>query len=173
VSPPMRRLGRSLLFCGLLSLGCATAQTGATEASLARARADAGPGATAFASTCSQCHGQRGEGVGAAPAVLGPGALPEFPRNAGGSGDPSLIDPQQLQIEMQTRPAGAPSRDPFRNAQDLFRFVRTQMPKNRPGSLREDEYWAIVNFLLAAQGATVPPGGANRANAASIPIPKT
>jgi mono/diheme cytochrome c family protein len=125
-----------------------------------------------FASACAQCHGERGQGVGAAPDVLGPGALPEFPRNAG-SGDPSLIDPQQLQIEMQKRPAGAPSRDPFRNAQDLFRFVRTQMPKNKPGSLRDADYWAVVNFLLAAQGATLPPGGANRDNAASIPIPRT
>jgi mono/diheme cytochrome c family protein len=162
---------RVLLLAVGLSGACATAQRGATEANLAQAQGQAGPGATLFASSCAGCHGPRGEGLGSAPALLGPGALPEFPRTAGGSGDPTLIDPQQLQIEMQSRPAGAPTRDPFRNAGDLFRFVRTKMPKNHPGSLTDGDAWAVVNFILAAQGASLPPGGVGPANAAVVPVP--
>src|SRR3954466_13766281 len=111
VSPPVLGRDRSAVRLLLLAVGlsgaCATTQRGATEANLAQAQGQAGPGATLFASSCAGCHGPRGEGLGSAPALLGPGALPEFPRTAGGSGDPTLIDPQQLQIEMQSRPAGA------------------------------------------------------------------
>jgi hypothetical protein len=159
------------MLCGLVLLGCAVTQMGATAADLARARDQAAAGATTFAGECARCHGQRGEGLAGAPSLLGRGALPEYPR-AGGSGDPAFIDAQQLQIEMQARPAGAAWRDPFRNAQDLFSFTSTHMPKEHAGELKQGDYWAVVSFLLAAQGATLPAGGIGPANARSIPIPK-
>ena len=83
-----------------------------------------------------------------------------------------MIDPQQLQIQQQSRPAGAGTRDPFRNAQDLYNFISKQMPKSRPGSLKPADYWALVNFMFAVQGASPPPGGIGPANAVSIAIPK-
>jgi cytochrome c553 len=156
---------------GLAWLGCASTQAGATADDLARARNQTAPGATTFANACARCHGQRGEGV-AAPAVLGSGALPEYPRNNVSSGDPTLYDPQLIQIQAQTRPAGAPSRDPFRNALDLYSFTAKHMPKDRAAELKDDDYWAVVTFLLAAQGASLPPRGIDPANAASIPIPR-
>ena len=165
-------VGGALLVGGLLGLGCAATQTGALPADLARARAEAAPGASTFANACAQCHGQRGEGLASAPAILGPTALPEYPRSAGSSGDPTLIDPQQLQIQAQSRPAGAPSRDTFRKAQDVYAFISTYMPKTRPGQLPPGDYWAVVNFLFAAQGATLPAGGIGPTNASSIPIPR-
>jgi hypothetical protein len=146
-------------------------QLGATPADLARARDQAAPGATTFGAECAKCHGQRGEGLASAPALMGPGALPEFPRSSG-SGDPTLTDPQQMQIEMQARPAGAAWRDPFRNAQDIFSFTSTHMPMQHVGELKQGDYWAVVNFLLAAQGATLPAGGIGPANASSILIPR-
>jgi hypothetical protein len=158
--------------CGLVVLGCAAAQLGATPGDLARANNQAAPGASAFAKACARCHGQRGEGLGGVPALLGTGALPEYPRGAGSSGDPTLIDPQQMQIEMQSRPAGAAWRDPFRNAQDLYNFTSARMPKSHPGELTPSDYWAVVNFLFAAQGATLPPGGIGSTNASSVPIPR-
>ena len=66
-----------------------------------------------------------------APAILGPGALPEFPRTTGGAGDPTVVDPQLIQIQAQTRPAGAASRDPFRNAVDLYNFTTRHLPKSQ------------------------------------------
>ena len=169
-------LGAAFVLSALLGLGCAVTQTGATAADLDRARGEAGQGATTFAKECARCHGQRGEGLAGAPAgapaILGVGALPEYPRNTGSAGGPTMLDPQQLQIEAQTRPAGAASRDSFRNAQDLYNFISTRMPRTRPGQLKQDDYWAVVSYLLAAQGATLPAGGVGPASAISMPIPR-
>jgi hypothetical protein len=67
---------------------------------------------------------------------------------------------------------GAASRDTFRNAQDLYNFTSTRMPKAQPGGLAPGDYWALVNFLFAAQGASLPAGGIGPANASSVPIPR-
>jgi mono/diheme cytochrome c family protein len=172
VHPGTSMVGGALALCGVVAIGCAVTQMGATPADLARAQDQSGQGSTIFANECAKCHGQRGEGLGGVPALMGPSALPEYPRNAGGSGDPLLTDPQQLQIQAQTRPAGAASRDTFRNAQDLYSYVSTQMPKGHAGELKPADYWAVVNFLLAAQGANLPAGGVGPANASSLPIPR-
>jgi hypothetical protein len=104
--------------------------------------------------------------------VLGPGALPEYPRDNSGSGMATITDPQQLQIQTQTRPAGAPWRDPFRNAQDVYDFVSAHLPKSRASEMKQDDYWAVVTFLIAAQGGQPPAGGISAANARSISIPR-
>jgi mono/diheme cytochrome c family protein len=163
-------LGSAFVVCGLIGLGCAAAQLGATPTDLDRARGQSDRGATLFGSECARCHGSRGEGIGSAPAILGPGALPEYPRALVGSTDPAQSDPQLLQIEAQARPAGAAWRDQFRNAQDLFNFVSTHMPKGNAGRLPRD-YWAVINFMLVVQGANVPASGLSPANASSILIP--
>jgi mono/diheme cytochrome c family protein len=165
-------VGGAFMLGGLVLLGCAVTQLGATTADLARANDRAAPGATTYAAECAKCHGQRGEGLASAPALMGPGALPEYPRNSGGSGDPGFIDAQQLQIEMQARPAGAAWRDPFKNAQDLYNYASTHMPAGHAGELKPGDYWAVVNYLLAAQGASLPTGGIGPANASSTPIPR-
>jgi cytochrome c len=167
------RLGVFLVcLCGgVASLGCASTQTGATAEDLARATNQAAQGATVYANECAKCHGQRGEGLGSAGPVMGPGALPEFPRQTG-TGDPSLYDPQLIQIQAQTRPAGAAWRDPFRNALDLYNFTAKHLPKERAGEVKDADYWAVVSYVLAAQGVSVPPRGIGPTNAAAIPIPK-
>ncbi len=124
----------ALVVCGLTWLGCASVQTGATVADLSRAQGPAAPGATVFNNECAKCHGQRGEGLGTASAILGPGALPEFPRTTGGAGDPNVVDPQLIQIQAQSRPAGAAWRDPFRNAMDLYNFTTKHLPKSQAES---------------------------------------
>lgn len=153
-------------------MGCAATQTGATPEDLSRAGNQASAGATVYANECAKCHGQRGEGMPTASAVMGPGALPEFPRNTGGASDPTVYDPQLIQLQAQTRPAGAAWRDPFRNAQDLYNFTSRHLGKARAAEVHEADYWAVVSFILAAQGVSVPPGGIGPSNAASIPIPK-
>lgn len=165
-------VGGTFLLCALIGIGCAVTQSGATADDITRARTATDRGATVFASACAQCHGARGEGVGRLPAILGPGALPELPRDSAGSSDPSLGDPQRLMIQQQTRPAGAPWRDPFRNAQDLFNFTSTHLSKDHAAKHSVGDYWAVVSFMLAAQGAALPPGGVGPANASSIQIPR-
>jgi hypothetical protein len=161
----------TVILCGLAWLGCASTPLGARPEDLAHARDQAGPGATIFANECSSCHGGRGEGLASASAILGPGALPEYPRSSG-VGDPTVTDPQLIQIQAQSRPAGAAWRDPFRNAQNLYTFTTTHLPKSHASALKDGDYWAVVTFMLAAQGASLPADGVGPANAASIPIPK-
>lgn len=165
-------VGGAFTLGGLLGIGCAVTQLGATPADVAQARGHAESGANIFASACASCHGQRGEGLGGASAILGPGALPEYPSSSVSSADPAQSDPQLLQIEMQSRPAGAAWRDPFRNAQDLYNFIGTHMPKGHVDSLKVPERWAVVSFMLAVQGTSLPPGGIGPANASSIKIPR-
>jgi len=157
---------------GLVGLGCATTKTGATPEDLVRARDQAAQGGTVFSNECAKCHGQRGEGLAGATAILGPGALPEFPRSTGSAGDPTLLDPQLIQLQAQSRPAGAAWRDPFRNAQDLYNFTAKHLTKERAAQLKDNDYWAVIGFVLVAQGVSLPPRGIDPANAASIPIPR-
>jgi mono/diheme cytochrome c family protein len=166
----IRVVGGIFALCASIGIGCAATQLGATPAEIALARGQSEQGASVFAGQCANCHGERGEGVGSAPAILGSGSLPEYPR-AGASGS-ALTDPQLLQIEAQARPAGAAWRDPFRTARDLFEFTGTHMPKGQVGDLKPAEVWAVVSFILAAQGATLPTGGIGPANAGTIQIPR-
>jgi hypothetical protein len=102
---------------------------------------------------------------------MGAGSLPEYPRDT--SVNSSAVDPEELRLRALTRPQGAPSRDPFRTAQDLYAFVSKYMPatKGEAGTLKPEEYWAVANFILVADGAVVPAGGVNAANASSVPVP--
>lgn len=151
-------------------VACAGVQRGATPANLAKAEAAAPQGAALFQRHCASCHGERGQSVGRAPRILGPGALPELPAERNLNADPAVGDPELLRLRAQTRPAGAPWRDPFRTVDDLHRFVSKNMPlpPDKAGSLPPDEYWAIVNFMVVAHGVAVPPGGVNAANASSV-----
>jgi mono/diheme cytochrome c family protein len=166
------RVGALGVLGAMAFVGCATTKSGATPDEIARAHDQSAQGASVFTNECASCHGGRGEGLASAPAILGPGALPEYPRDTGGVGDPTITDPQLIQIQAQTRPAGAPWRDPLRNAQDLYTFTTTHLPKSRAANLKDADYWAVVSFMLAVQGVSLPSGGIGPSNAPSIPIPK-
>lgn len=164
------RLG--LAIGAAIAVACASTQYGATEANLARARSASPTGAALFERECAACHGKRGESAGGAPRILGPGALPEYPRERNVNADPATGDPELLRLQAQSRPAGAPWRDPFRTAADLYAFVSKNMPlpAKRAGSLSDEDYWAIVNFMLLAHGVDVPPEGVTRANAGTVKL---
>ena len=55
---------------------------------------------------------------------------------------------------------------------DLYNFTTKHLPKNQAESLKDADYWAVVNFMLAVQGATLPPRGIDPSNATAIPIPR-
>jgi mono/diheme cytochrome c family protein len=161
-----------LLAALALGVACATMPHGATEANLAGARSSAAEGWALFREHCAGCHGERGESVSNAPRILGEGALPEYPRERNLNADPASGDPELLRLRAQTRPAGAPWRDPFRTAQDLYGFVSKQMPlpAKSAGSLSADQYWVITDFMLRAHGVQVPPEGVNAGNASSVKL---
>jgi cytochrome c len=160
----------AIALLGAIVTACAATQFGATEANLARARTVTNRGNELFAKECAECHGDRGEGLAQAPSILGPGALPVYPRDSAGAGSLAINDPEQLRIRQQTRPAGAPWRDPFRTAQDLFGFLKTHPAKKRAEPVAAADYWALVTFMLAAHGSAVPADGVNADNATSVTI---
>lgn len=84
-----------------------------------------------YGKNCAGCHGPSGEGTAEAPAVVGldKGALP--------------LDP----------PASAKYRkSQFKTVADIAGFVVASMPPKAPGSLSEEEYYAILAFDLKANG---------------------
>lgn len=165
--------GRRCFVVAIAMLGaCATTTYGATDANLAMARSAAPEGAASFRQHCAGCHGERGESATGAPHVLGAGALPEYPRERNLNASPASGDPEYLRLQAQKRPLGAPWRDPFRTARDLYGYVSQHMPlpKERVGSLSAEEYWAIINFMLVAHGVEVPAEGVTAKNAGSVKL---
>src|SRR5690606_3659273 len=105
------------LGCALLGLAaCASTPLGAREANLATAKAKASEGASLYASHCARCHGDRGQGR-SAPQLMGTGALPKYPRDASDSSQ-RFTDPKEIQLQVQTRAPGTPSREPFLTSRD-------------------------------------------------------
>jgi cytochrome c len=105
-------------------------------------------GAHLYAAHCASCHGASGEGMDG-PRVVGmaQGALP--------------LDP----------PPGAKyRRNTFHTAADVASFVVKAMPPDAPGSLREDQYWAILAFDLKANGVDLGPKHLDTATASSVVI---
>lgn len=87
-------------------------------------------GSQLYGQKCAECHGASGEG-NPGPRVVGldKGALP--------------LDP----------PASAKARkSQFKTVADVAAFVVSAMPPKAPGSLDEEEYWAILAFDLKANG---------------------
>jgi cytochrome c len=104
-------------------------------------------GGKLFAKHCARCHGDAGQGGKKAPPVVGKDALP--------------LDP----------PKGAKLRKAqFHTAQDVAEFVSTKMPANKPGSLKPDEYYAILAFDLKANGVDVTGKKIDPASAAQIKL---
>jgi mono/diheme cytochrome c family protein len=165
-------LGSSLAGLAIVLSACSATPLGASEAQLANAKKSAAPGAESYERECAACHGKRGEGLTNAPAVIGSGALPRYPSDESLSTNPALSNNAQQQAQDSSRPPGAPSRNPFVTAQDLFDYVSTRMPlpRSRAGSLKPEEYWAIVNFMLLAHGSSLPAGGLKAESAAQVLI---
>jgi mono/diheme cytochrome c family protein len=115
-------------------------QPAAAEANQAPAAMGAAPatfaeqvalGQTLYGQKCAGCHGASGEGKGDVPAVVGldKGALP--------------LDPPPNAKYRKTQ---------FKTVADIADFVVKNMPAKAPGSLTEEQYWAILAFDLKANG---------------------
>jgi len=105
-------------------------------------------GGELYGEYCSSCHGKGGEGTPDAPAVVGASAL--------------SLDP----------PSGAKVRKTqFVTVADVANFVVHNMPGDAPGSLSEEEYFAILAFDLHANGIDLEKK-LDGALAASLTIPR-
>lgn len=157
---------------GWFSSACSPTRAGASDAALEQAKSRAAQGSARFEQACAGCHGPRGEGLAGAPTIIGPNALPRYPRDQ--SGVQLFQDPNQVQRQNQQRVPGMASRIEFVTARDLHDYIAGHMPKvRRPdGStdLSDNDVWAVVNFMLIAHGSEVPAGEISPENASDVPI---
>ena len=119
----------------------------ATEAEIAAMNVDVAPdgvglprgsgtvaqGRTIYAQQCASCHGANGEGIPPAnPPLIG---RPPHAENFPFGNNPRL-------------PRTIGNYGPY--ATTVFDYVRRAMPLNAPGSLSDDEVYAVTAYLLAA-----------------------
>lgn len=95
-------------------------------------------GARLYEAKCASCHGARGQGQ-----------LPVYPRLIGrdsiAEGFPFARDPRLVRTIGNYWPY----------ATSLFDYIRRAMPQLQPGSLTDDQVYAITAFLLA-ENAVIP-----------------
>jgi mono/diheme cytochrome c family protein len=89
-------------------------------------------GLQVYAAKCASCHGAKGEGLAlpgaaAAPKIIGPGAFPD-------GNDAKTV-----------RTVG----NYWPYATTLYDYVHRAMPLKSPGSLKPDEVYAVVAYLLS------------------------
>jgi cytochrome c len=84
-----------------------------------------------YAEKCTGCHGANAAGTKDGPALVGKEALPAQPH------------------------AGQKRSLTFATAQDVASFVKKSMPMDAPGSLTDDEAYAILAFDLHAKGVAL------------------
>ena len=93
-------------------------------------RGTAEEGARVFAANCAGCHGSRGEGLPAAPALVGREPREGFPFG------------ESLKY---VRTVG----NYWPYATTLYDYINRTMPATTPGSLAPDEIYAVVAWILA------------------------
>lgn len=104
-------------------------------------------GASIYGENCASCHGEHGEGLEGRPALIGAAALPRDP------------------------PAGSKGRTAkLATLLDLFGFVKAEMPPLAPGSLADEDAWAVVAHVAHENGADWGPNDLGPKNAAAIAI---
>jgi S-disulfanyl-L-cysteine oxidoreductase SoxD len=90
-------------------------------------------GEALYAQKCASCHGPHGEGK-----------LPLYPRLVG-------RDPRAATFAFATDPSLSRTiGDYWPYATTVFDYVRRAMPLTAPGSLTDDEVYAVTAYLLAA-----------------------
>jgi cytochrome c len=107
----------------------------ATAQEVAAVDIDVGPDGAGLPAKCAQCHGPKGEGMPPAyPPIVG--------RDPAGEGFDFAKDPKIAKTIGNY----------WSNATTLFDYIRRAMPHNAPGSLSNDDTYALTAHLLNANG---------------------
>lgn len=101
-----------------------------TGAGLPAGRGSVAQGAAIYAAQCAVCHGRNGEGQGMFPKLIGAQPRDGFPFGS----DVKLVKTIGNYWPYSTT---------------LFDYIRRAMPLTAPGSLKPDEVYGLVAFLLA------------------------
>jgi len=137
---PTPRVFAALLF-GLAALGCGHTKT--TIVSGDDVPEDQwSRGVWLYGQSCARCHGEEGEGDEDAPKIFGPDALAEK----------HVLRPD------------------FVTAKDVFEYVKTSMPPTEPSSLSDEQYWAVVLYMLKQGGYEVAVEPLDASSAGSVKL---
>ncbi len=91
-------------------------------------------GAVVYAAQCAQCHGPKGEGLPTFPRLVG--------RDSAGSPKPEF----QFATTNKTKTIG----NYWPYATTLFDYIKRAMPFATPGSMTNDDVYAVTAYLLSA-----------------------
>lgn len=143
-------MARIRLATWVFSIVCLTACGGAKEEAKAPSAAptevdQASLGAKLYGDNCASCHGADGKGDAKTPPVVGSSALP-----------------------LDAQPPSQLRKTQFHTAADVLQFVQANMPPNHGGSLKQEEYEAILAFDLKANGVDLTGKQVNTSTAASF-----
>lgn len=100
-----------------------------------------------YVGNCAKCHGPTGKGTDDGPALVGRNAL--------------SIDPP---------PNAKLRKNKFNTAQDLFDFIKPNMPLNKGGSLSDEQYYTIIAFTLKSNGMDLHDKKVDAATASTIVV---
>jgi len=121
------------IFCAAACGGAQAEPKAADTAAAETAGGDqASVGAKLYSANCANCHGADGKGNEKAPPVVGSNALP-----------------------LDAQPPSKARNTQFHTALDVLQFIEANMPPNKGGSLKPEEYEAILAFDLKANGVDV------------------
>lgn len=155
------------LTVALLLAGCAGQSTAPHFADQPPPEGDSG--ALVFAQRCSTCHADRGQGLTAEWRAT----WPTTHQNCSTSKCHGANHPEDgFALPNNYAPAviGPETLGRFSNALALHAYVAHAMPWSAPGTMPPDQYWAVVNFLLWANGYIDVPYGVTADNAANISL---
>ena len=148
----MQYVKRAMLLVSLaLATGCGSDddEKAAEDPAPANFTEQVALGTEVFGAHCAKCHGDAGEGTADAPPLVGAEALP--------------LDP----------PSGAKVRkSQFVTVADVAEFAVEYMPGDAPGTLSEEEYFAVLAFDLMANGIDLGEQKLDADLAASLTIPR-
>ncbi|WP_310572285.1 cytochrome c [Gemmatimonas sp.] len=91
-------------------------------------------GVVVYAAQCSQCHGAKGEGLPTFPKLVG--------RDSAGAPKPEF----QFATTNKTKTIG----NYWPHATTLFDYIKRAMPFATPGSMTDDDVYAVTAYLLSA-----------------------
>jgi mono/diheme cytochrome c family protein len=103
---------------------------GPSGAELPEGKGSVADGAKVYGAKCASCHGLKGEGMAPFPKLVGRDPKGGFPFGR----DPSLV-----------KTIG----NYWPHATTIFDYVKRTMPYTQPGSLTNDEVYAVTAWLLA------------------------
>ena len=118
---------------------------------------------------CMVCHGDQGQGLTKQWIAdsIGTGPLNCYSARCHGPHHP----PDGFVLPKNIPPVRTPGlRTSFKTAGVLYEYIRSRMPYQAPGSLKDDEYWQLTAFIMRINGIDLGNLSLNADNAKQISL---